>query len=85
MITITAIPSATAPTLRRTTLHAAARVRRVLNHWVAAANAYRERQARLSAPQRPEGRKLDKTRIYRGPIDQAVERAAQFRKRRSRG
>ena len=80
LMTHTAIPSVTTPALQRSSLL----VRRVLSQWVAAAIAYRERQAELFASHRPAGRRtLDKTRIYRGPIDQAIERAAQLRKRSS--
>jgi hypothetical protein len=79
MITIT---SSTTPALRRSFLHLAAHTRRTLNHWVAAAIAYREREARLCALYRLERRNLDKTRIYRGPIDEAIEKTAQFRRQR---
>ncbi|MET0677271.1 MAG: hypothetical protein ABW175_15850 [Bradyrhizobium sp.] len=81
MITITAT---TTPALRRGFLHLAANTRRFLNHAVAAAIAYREREARLCALYRLEHTNLDNTRIYRSPIDQAVEKAAQFRRQRRR-
>lgn len=79
MITIT--PSTT-PALRRNFLHLAAQTRRTLNHWVAAAIAYREREARLCALYRLEWSNLDKQRIYRGPIDEAIEKTARFRRQR---
>jgi hypothetical protein len=59
-----------------------ARLTRLLNGWIAAAIAYRERQAALLASHHARGRDLNSKRIYRGPIDDAVERAARLRKRR---
>ena len=85
MSMITTISAATAPEPRRSALHLLARLRRGLNHWIAAAIAYRERQARLSALYRLEGRGLDKARVYRGPIDDAVEKAAHYRRQRRLG
>lgn len=82
MTTITtAISSATTPRLRRNTLLLAARLRRFFNQWAAATTAYREQQARLCALHRLERNELDQTRIYRGPLDKAVERAAELRMR----
>ena len=60
------------------------RLKRILNGWMAAANAYRERQAALLAPHRTSGRKLINMRIYRGPIDDAIDRAVRLRQRRRR-
>jgi len=82
MSMITTIPSTTTPALRRSFLHLTAHTRRALNHWVAAVIAYREREARLCALYRLEWSNLDKTRIYRGPIDEAIEKTAQFRRQR---
>jgi hypothetical protein len=59
-----------------------ARLKRLLNGWMAAANAYRERQAVWLASHRAGGRNLSNKRIYRGPIDDALERAARLRRRR---
>ena len=59
-----------------------ARLKRLLNGWIAAAIAYRERQAALLALHRAGDRNLNNKRIYRGPIDDALERAARLRKRR---
>ena len=59
-----------------------ARLRRLLNGWIAAASAYRARQAAWLASHRAGDRSLNSKRIYRGPIDDALERAARFRKRR---
>jgi hypothetical protein len=49
---------------------------------MAAAIAYRERQAAWLASHRAGDRNLNNKRIYRGPIDDALERAARLRKRR---
>ena len=59
-----------------------ARLRLLFIRWKAAAIAYRERQAILLASHRAGGRKLNKKRLYRGPIDDALERAARLRRRR---
>ena len=59
-----------------------ARLKRILNGWMAAANAYRERQAALLASHRASGARLNNKRIYRGPIDDALEKAARLRQRR---
>ena len=59
-----------------------ARLKRIFNRWMAAASAYRERQAALLASHRASGQQLNNKSIYRGPIDDALERAAQLRKRR---
>ena len=58
------------------------RLKRFLNGWMAAAIAYRERQAALLASHQAGDRKLNSKRLYRGPIDDALERAARLRKRR---
>jgi hypothetical protein len=60
------------------------RLKRMIHRWMAAANAYRERQAALLASHRASGAKLNNMRIYRGPIDDALERAARLRQRRRR-
>jgi hypothetical protein len=80
MTLITAIPPTTAPALRRNTLHAVVRMRRFFKHWAAVTTAYHERQIALCALHRLEG--LDQARIYRSPIDTAVEKAAEIYKRR---
>ncbi|XSC47795.1 hypothetical protein ACF1BQ_022025 [Bradyrhizobium sp. RDT10] len=59
-----------------------ARLKRVLNGWMAAAIAYRERQAAWLAAHRAGDRELHNKRIYRGPIDDALERAERLRKRK---
>ena len=61
-----------------------AHLKRLLDGWMAAAIAYRERQAALLASHRTGDRGLNKKRIYRGPIDDALERAARLRERRRR-
>ena len=58
------------------------RLKRFLNGWMAAAIAYRERQAALLALHRAGDHKLNNKRLYRGPIDDALERAARLRRRR---
>ena len=57
-----------------------ARLRLLLNRWKAAAIAYRERQTALLALHRARDRDLNNKRIYRGPIDDALERAPWLRK-----
>jgi hypothetical protein len=59
-----------------------ARLKRLLNGWMAAAIAYRERQAAWLALHQAGDRDLHNKRIYRGPIDDALERAARLHKRR---
>jgi len=59
-----------------------ARLKRIFKGWMAAAHAYRERQAALLASHRASGAKLNNKRIYRGPIDDALEKAARLRQRR---
>ncbi|MDE5451463.1 hypothetical protein GWE18_01055 [Bradyrhizobium sp. CSA112] len=85
MTIITAIPSATTPAMWRSALLLVARLRRFFNRWAAATTAYHERQVKLFALHRLEGQELDQTRIYRGPIDDVVDKAAQLRKRRRLG
>jgi hypothetical protein len=58
------------------------RLKRLLGGWMAAAIAYRERQAVWLASHRAGHRNLNNKRIYRGPIDDALERAARLRQRR---
>ena len=76
----TTVPSTTAPGLRRNTLHAVVRMRRFFKHWAAVTTAYHERQIALCALHRLEG--LDHARIYRSPIDNAVDKATEIYKRR---
>ena len=76
----TTVPSTTAPGLRRNTLHAVVRMRRFFKHWAAVTTAYHERQIALCALHRLEG--LDQARIYRSPIDNAVDKATEIYKRR---
>ena len=58
------------------------RLKRLVNGWMAAANAYRKREAARLASHQTGGRKLNNKRIYRGPIDDALERAGRLRQRR---
>jgi hypothetical protein len=74
------VQSATTPTLRRSALALAARLRRLLNGWVAAVIHDHERQTTLLAQSRREKSELTNRRLYRGPIDLAVEKTARLRK-----
>jgi hypothetical protein len=58
------------------------RLKHLFDGWMAAAIAYRERQVALLASHRAGDRGLKNKRIYRGPIDDALERAARLRQRR---
>jgi len=58
------------------------RLKRLLNGWMAAAIAYRDRQAALLASHQAGDRKLNNKRLYRGPIDDALEKATRLRRRR---
>ena len=77
-------PRARIRTSLATPLAPPTRLRRLVAGWMAAANTYRERQAKLLAAHRAGDQKLNKKRIYRGPIDDAVERAARLRRRLKR-
>jgi hypothetical protein len=69
--------STTVPTLLRKILVLAARLRRFLNGQVAAAIAHHEREAASIAQRKLDQPRLDKTRIYCGPLDQIVAAARQ--------
>ena len=71
----------TTPTLLRKAVFLAARLRRILNGRVAAAIALHEQQAVLFAERKLDRRKLDSTRVYRGPIDQIFAKVASLHKR----
>jgi len=58
------------------------RLKRLINSWMAAALAYRERQAAWLAAHQAGDRDFDNERIYRGPLDDAFERAVHRRKQR---
>jgi hypothetical protein len=73
--------SSATPIMLRKTLLLLARLRRFLNGRVAAAIAHHEQQAALWAERQLDHRQLDRTRIYRGPIDQVFAKAARLRKR----
>jgi hypothetical protein len=60
----------------------AARLRRAVNGWVAAAIARRERQAEMAAPCHFRHRELKN--VYRGPFDDIIERVARELTRRLR-
>jgi hypothetical protein len=82
MTMFTTIQPATILTMQRRAVVLLARLRRILNGWVAAAIARRERQAALFALRQLDDRELDHTRLYRGPLDEVFEKAARLRKRR---
>ena len=69
----------TAPKLPRNSRHALVSLRRFFRHWAAATTAYHERQIALCELHRLE--RLDQARIYRGPIDHAVEKATKIYRR----
>ena len=56
------------------------RLKRLINSWMAAALAYRERQAAWLAAHQAGDRDFNNERIYRGPLDDAFERAVHRRK-----
>jgi uncharacterized protein YjiS (DUF1127 family) len=58
------------------------RLKRIANHWVAAALAYRERQAALYALRGLNDRELKDIGLYRGELDQTLQNAAQLRRQR---
>ena len=72
--------SRTTPTLLRKTLLLLARLRRFLNGRVAAAIAHHEREAVLWAQQPLDHPQMDSARIYRGPIDQVMAKAARLKR-----
>ncbi|MDP1583603.1 MAG: hypothetical protein Q8M18_09265 [Bradyrhizobium sp.] len=76
------IQPATILTMQRRAVVLLARLRRALNGWVAATIAHRERQASSFAVRQLDGGGLDNTRLYRGPIDDVVDRISKLRKRR---
>lgn len=82
MTMITTVQPGTAPTMQRRAAVLLARMRRALNGWVAAAIARRERQASLFALRQFDGSEPDNTRLYRGPIDELVEKIERLRQRR---
>ena len=74
--TLAPFQPATTPVLRRRVLLLIARLRRFLNGRVAAVLAHQEQEAARFACQ-PDHRHLDRTRIYRGPIDVVLVRLRQ--------
>jgi uncharacterized protein YjiS (DUF1127 family) len=58
------------------------RLKRLANQWVAAAIAYRERQAALYALRGLNDRELKDIGLYRGDLDRTLERAARLRRQR---
>jgi uncharacterized protein YjiS (DUF1127 family) len=83
------MPSTTtnAPTssaVRRNAIILLARLRRVVNTWVAEALAYRERQASLCALRQYDDRELRDVGLYRCQIEQVIGNASHRRMRRRR-
>ena len=76
--------STTAPSLRRIVLFNAARIRRLVNGWIAALIARHERRATLATLRRFDDRELKDIGLYRGELYDAVAKASQARLRRSR-
>jgi hypothetical protein len=72
----TTIQPATIPTVRRVAIVLLVRLKRLLNGWRAAAIAYREWQTAWLASHRAGDRDLNNKRLYRGPIDDALESRA---------
>ena len=70
----------TTPTLPRKALLLLARLRRFLNDRVAAAIAHHEREAASWAQRELDHRQMDSARIYRGPIDQVMAKAARLKR-----
>lgn len=66
--------------MRKSALIPIARLRRVLNGWIAATIANHERQAAWLASRQREDRDLSNMHIYRGPIDGALERASRLKR-----
>lgn len=69
------------PTWRRRAIVLLVRLRRALNDWVAAALAYRERQAAIHALRQYDDRELKDIGLYRGQIEDAINEASRMRMR----
>jgi hypothetical protein len=61
---------------RRAGIFCLARLRRLVNGWVAAAIARHERRVALALRGQPDARELRAIGLYRGPIDGIIERAS---------
>ena len=59
-----------------------ARLRRLVNGWVAAAIARHERRAASAGLRRPDAREAPAVGLYRGPMDGIVDRASRALMRR---
>jgi uncharacterized protein YjiS (DUF1127 family) len=73
--------TATAPGVRRSVAKFLARLGRLINRWIAAMIAHRERQAALVALRHLSDRELKDIGIYRGEIGDALVERAQARSR----
>jgi uncharacterized protein YjiS (DUF1127 family) len=78
MTMLTNIQPTTGSNLKRNAAVWSWRFKRLINHWVAAAIAYRERQAALYALRGLDDRELKDIGLYRGDLDQTLQRAARF-------
>ena len=83
MTMLSTLPSSpTTPFTRKRVLFLAARLRRIVNNYVAAVIASHERRAALAALRQLGDRELKDIGLYRGQVEEAIERAAQQRLRR---
>jgi uncharacterized protein YjiS (DUF1127 family) len=83
MTTLLRTQSPAAPSLRRIVLFNAARIRRLVNGWVAALIAHYERRAALATLRHFDDRELKDIGLYRGELYDAVTKASQARLQRS--
>jgi uncharacterized protein YjiS (DUF1127 family) len=72
----------TSSAVRKKAIVLPARLRRVVNTWVAEALAYRERQVALHALRQYDDRELRDVGLYRGQIEQIIGNASHRRMRR---
>jgi uncharacterized protein YjiS (DUF1127 family) len=82
MTILTNIQPTTVSGLRQRTIVLYGRLRRLVNDWVAAIIAHRERQAALYALHGFDDRQLKDIGLYRCQLDETLERAAQLRRQR---
>jgi uncharacterized protein YjiS (DUF1127 family) len=85
MTVIETFSAATRPLAWRRTTVFLVRTRRLINRWIAARIAYRERQAALAALRRLDDRQLRDFGLYRSQIDFGLDEAAQERSRMQLG
>jgi uncharacterized protein YjiS (DUF1127 family) len=78
MTMLTNMRPAAAPTSRRSENSLLARIKRIVNDWVAAAIVRRQRKAAFFALYQLDDRDLKDVGLNRGNIREALERAARF-------